>query len=264
MSLSPLAKLFSDCVIRALDKRVAIAFSGGLDSAAIARVACNHAEVVLITMSAGEDSPDLLAAREAAKEMDLPLREVILEDNDIANLAEQCQTLMPGTLTDLELMVGTMAVARVAHEEKCKILLTGSGAEETFIGYNKYYEARKKGLELQPILDEEIRTLPSRDLLRAKMVCAKWKVEVRTPFLDAQLVEAVRQIPVAERMGTLEMKKPLLRKIALELGVPRCARERPKKAMQYGSKVHAVMEKMWKKGLLKTEPNKVPDWLKEV
>ncbi|VVB57738.1 Asparagine synthase [uncultured archaeon] len=262
MSPSPLARILTDAIERTLDYRVAIAFSGGLDSATLAAVAKEKVETHLITISAGE-SPDLLAAREAAAALGLPLQEVVLDEKTIENTAQHCQRLMDGTLTDLELMAGLWHVAEAAKEAGFKTLLTGSGAEETFIGYNKYYEAHDRGLDLQAVLDEEIRTLPSRDLMRAQMVCRHWEVEVRTPFLDEELLKAVRAVPISERIGTREMKKPLLRKLAAELGVPDCARLRPKKAMQYGSGMHKVMEKMHKEGRLKTEPNRVPEWLKE-
>lgn len=263
MPLSPLAQTLRDSVERALDFRVAIAFSGGLDSATLAAVAKEKVEVHLITVSAGADSPDLGAAREAAQALDLPLQEVALDEKTLLDNALHCQRLMDGTLTDLELMAGLWSVAEAAHGAGFSTLLTGSGAEETFIGYNKYYEAAERGLDVQVVLDEELRTLPLRDVARARAVCRHWEVEVRAPFLDDALVQAVRQVPVSERLGTREMKKPILRKLAAELGVPDCARLRPKKAMQYGSKIHSVLERLAREGKIKALPNKRPDWLKK-
>ena len=56
-------------------------------------------------------------------------------------------------------------------------------------------------------------------------------------------MDAILALPLSERLGTLENKKPLLRKIAAKLGMPQDAIDRKKKAMQYGSGVHKILVK---------------------
>jgi asparagine synthetase B (glutamine-hydrolysing) len=62
--------------------------------------------------------------------------------------------------------------------------------------------------------------------------------ERHLPFM-----QEVLSTPLSERPGTLQDKKPLLRKIAAQIGVPQDAIDRKKKAMQYGSGVHKILVK---------------------
>lgn len=266
MTPSPLALLLKKAVERQLpeDGKIAIAFSGGLDSSAIAAVAKKKANVELITLNAGPSrSPDLETAEKVAAELKLPLNAVELG----AGLAEAdfwaCQKLMPGSATELELMVGAYSLARKARSLGLGIMLFGSGAEETFVGYHKYYEALGKGLDLPPILEVEFRTLPQRDLARTRAVCTVFGVEPRFPFMDRELFDAVQAVPMAEKLDDGVAKKPLLRKLAAELGVPKTAVERPKKALQYGSGLHKMMERLVKEGKIPKLPSRVPEWMKE-
>jgi len=259
MSSDLLGKLLSDAIERTLEPRVAIAFSGGLDSTIIATIARKKAKVELITISVGH-SPDLEVAQKVAAELGLPLHVVELNEKQIIDDFAQCNKLMSGSATELELMTATCALAREARRLSLNIMLIGSGAEEVFVGYHKYYEALSAGLDLQAILLEEFNTLPMRDLARTRVVCKIFDVEPRFPFMDEQLANAVRQVPLAEKLDDGVAKKPLLRKIAARFEVPALALERPKKAMQYGSGLHKLMEAMVKEGKLPKLPARVPKW----
>jgi asparagine synthase (glutamine-hydrolysing) len=257
-----LAPLLRDAIERTLAPKVAIAFSGGLDSTTIAKVAEAKADAQLITISVGE-SPDLMVAREVAAEMGLPLHEVELTPLQVLADFSACLKLMPGSAVELELMTATYALAREACRLKLDVMLMGSGAEEVFVGYHKYYEAKARGLDLDAILLEEFRTLPGRDLARTRAVCQVFGVEPRFPFMDEKLAEAVRRVPLAEKLDDGVAKKPLLRQLAAELEVPKRARMRPKKAMQYGSGLHKLMERLVKEGKLPKLQARVPEWMEK-
>ncbi len=263
MPLSPLAKLLSDSIERTLEPRTAIAFSGGLDSSTLAAVAKKKADVQLITISSSEGSQDLQMAQEVASELGLPLTVVSLTPSMLTEDFRACWSVLPGSAVEMELMAGIWECAKAAHSLQCPVMLTGSGAEELFVGYSKYYQALSRGMDLQAILDEELSTLPRRDIMRAKIICARHGVVARFPFLDERLVEAVRAVPLSEKLDDGVAKKPLLRKLAVELGVPKLAVERPKKAMQYGSGLHKMMERLVKEGKIPKLPSRVPEWMKE-
>jgi asparagine synthetase B (glutamine-hydrolysing) len=156
----------------------------------------------------------LEAAKETARELRLPLQIIELNAARIQRTYHHCWDMMPGTLTEVELMVGAWEVCQAAKEAGFLTILFGSGAEEVFIGYNRYYEALERKEDLSALLKEELRTLPQRDLTRTRAVASHFGLEARFPFLDEKLVEAVEKVPLQEKLGTLEMKKPLLRALA--------------------------------------------------
>jgi asparagine synthase (glutamine-hydrolysing) len=266
MTPSPLARLLKQAIERQLpaDGKTAIAFSGGLDSTTIATVAKKKASIELITLNAGAGrSPDLEMAEKVAAELSLPLHAVELAEEQLVTGFDACFKIMPGSATEMELMVAAYALAQECRRLGPGIMLFGSGAEEVFVGYHKYYEARKKGLDLEAILLEEFRTLPSRDLARTRAVCAVFGVEPRFPFMDEELFSAVGAVPLLEKLDDGVAKKPLLRKLAAELGVPKMAAARPKKALQYGSGLHKAMEKLVREGRIPKLPSRVPEWMKK-
>ncbi|MFH1306181.1 MAG: asparagine synthase C-terminal domain-containing protein [Candidatus Micrarchaeota archaeon] len=241
MEIDKLAKLLEEAVEKTLPQgKVAIAFSGGLDSATIATIAKKKVTTDIIATGM-ENSHDIKAAQETAGELGLELNLVLLDEKKILKSYEICWKIMPGTLTDIELMVGAYECCKKAKQLEDGVILFGSGAEENFIGYQKYYNRFSEGKDLKEILKKEISTLPSRDLKRTGAVAKYCGVDARFPFMDKKLIDEISKVPVKERIGTPKMKKPLLRKIAKLLEVPKSAIERPKKAMQYGSDIHKIL-----------------------
>ncbi len=258
-----LADILRQAIWRTLsaNAKTAVAFSGGLDSSTIATVTGEKTKVCLISMGVA-GSPDLVVAKEVAKALKRPLDTVILTPAQMVEDFNTCYKLMPGSIVDLELMIGVMVCAREAKRKGCTVLLMGSGAEELFIGYSKYYQAHEKGMDLKAILAEELRTLPNRDLARTRAVCSLFDVEPRFPFLDEELISAVTKLTIEERLDDGVAKKPVLREMAAALGVPKMAVERPKKAMQYGSHLHIMMRKLMREGRVPKLEVRVAEWMK--
>jgi len=235
-----LSELISRAVEQALEDRVAISFSGGLDSTVIATIAKRHAEVELF--SAGmEDSPDLGYAEKVATELGLPLSKVLLDEKSVMEAYGKCHAMLPLDFLKLEILVPVYRVAEAAAKKGHKVLLFGAAAEELFVGYERYYSYKEEGKDLDSILKDEFRTLPKRDIGRMKKVCRKFGIEARFPFYDREIAKMAFAVPLEERMEDRELKKGLLREAAKMLGTPEIALRRRKKAMQYGSGVHRML-----------------------
>ena len=233
-----LAALFTESVRNTCQGEVAILFSGGLDSATIATVAKRYTTPLLVTAGI-PGSADLESARKIAAELGLPHKEVILTEEEIIQVYKKCYKIRRGDLLKVELMVPVFSCAREAARAGKWRMLSGSGAEELFIGYDRYF--KYKGARLQKMLEKEVKELPRGDCGAQELVAKNFGMQTAWPFLYPQFVEEVLNTPLKERLGTLEHKKPLLRAIAEELGVPRDAIDRRKKAMQYGSGVHKIL-----------------------
>lgn len=236
--VSKLAELFEEAVRNNCQGEIAILFSGGIDSTAIATVAKKYTSPLLVTAGM-EGSQDLEAARRIAAELGLPHKEVILNEEEIVKVYKKCYKIRKGDLLKVELMVPVFSCCREAARSGKWRILSGSGAEELFIGYDRYF--KHNGAKLQKLLEKEIVELPSGDCEAQDLVAKNFGMRAAFPFLYPPFVNSVLSAPLSERLGTRENKKPLLRKICSELGVPQDAIDRKKKAMQYGSGVHKIL-----------------------
>jgi asparagine synthase (glutamine-hydrolysing) len=238
--VSRLAALFTESVRNTCQGEVAILFSGGIDSTAIATVAKQFTTPLLITAGV-EGSSDLEAARKTAAELGLPHKAVVLTEQEIISVYKKCFKIRKGELNKVELMVPVFKCCREAARAGKWRILSGSGAEELFIGYDRYFKL--KGKKLENLLKKEIKDLPLGDCEAQDLVAKNFGMRTAFPFLYPQLVDAVLAMPLSDRLGTISDKKPLLRKISAKLGVPQSAIDRKKKAMQYGSGVHRILLK---------------------
>ncbi|MCX6769248.1 MAG: asparagine synthase-related protein [Candidatus Micrarchaeota archaeon] len=188
-----------------------------------------------------EGSSDLEAAKKVAAELGLPHKTVVLTEQEIISVYKKCYKIRRGQLNKVELMVPVFSCCREAARAGKWRVLSGTGAEELFIGYDRFF--KHKGKRLEKLLKKEIDELPAGDCESQELVARNFGMRMGFPFLHPQLVEAILDLSLSERLGTRDSKKPLMRKIATELGVPKDAVDRKKKAMQYGSGVHKILLK---------------------
>ncbi|MFA6036412.1 MAG: asparagine synthase-related protein, partial [Candidatus Micrarchaeia archaeon] len=173
----------------------------------------------------------------------LPLNASVLAEEDVLDLYGEVSMLVPGDLLKVELGVPLLACCKDAKRRKVKALLSGSGAEELFGGYQRHWEEFEKGGDVGAMLRQELEDLPLRDVRRNAQVAASEGIVLRCPLLDAEVEKLAMMVPVEEKFANTEERKNVLRRIARELGVPADACARRKQALQYGSGVHKVLLK---------------------
>lgn len=227
---------------KCLEERTAIAFSGGLDSSTLATIAKKRSEVLLFSAGTA-DSPDLAAAETVAKDLGLLLEKIILDEGKIISLYEKIHSFHPAPLPKIEIGIPIMAACEAAAKRGLDAILFGSGAEELFVGYERYYVYLEEGKDLDSILKREFDALNEGDVGMVRKIAYKCGLEARFPFCDRHLASLVFQIPLQERMAERELKKGILREAGKLLGVPESALGRRKKAAQYGSGVHKIVMK---------------------
>ena len=125
--VSRLAELFVESVRNSCQGEVAILFSGGLDSTAIATVAKQFSTPLLVTAGV-EGSQDLVAARKIAAELGLSHKEVVFGEEEIIKVYKKCYKIRRGDLLKVELMVPVFSCCREAARAGKWRLLSGSGA----------------------------------------------------------------------------------------------------------------------------------------
>tara|TARA_Y100000310_G_C20632468_1_gene789369 strand:- start:377 stop:1207 length:831 start_codon:yes stop_codon:yes gene_type:complete len=243
--IAKLSKLLIQSIAkRKSEEKIAIAFSGGIDSTLIAYI-CEKLNQPFSLYTIGfEYSKDMVSAEAVAKEMNWELNKIILRQDQIERL---CKEVIAITKKNDPITVGVGIVTlSVAKEAKENILFTGLGSEEIFAGYERHkgnvHEECWKGL--LDIFDRDIK----RDLSIGK----NFSKELRLPFLDKELIEFSMQIK--SELKVQEFRKQILREAALSLGLQKEIAFRKKCAAQYGSKVDKAIEKLAKeKGMKKKE-----------
>lgn len=237
-----LADLLKNSVLETLEDKISISFSGGIDSTLIASVARNASDTELYTAGMA-GSKDVLCADEVAQVLELPIEHIMMDEKDILATFDACYRLVPNNLLKVELLVPVYKAAKKASEQGHSVMLFGAGAEELFVGYERYYHYLEGGKDLDKILQEEFKTLEKREIGWINKVCRKFSIEARYPFHNRKLADFVFSIPLERRMENRELKKSVLREAATLMNVPSISVKRKKQAMQYGSGIHKVLMK---------------------
>jgi asparagine synthase (glutamine-hydrolysing) len=231
--------------------RVGIMFSGGIDSALIAHVAKGFKSRLFLYSVGMEDSEDIRYAGRFAKELGLEAKQIIIGEEEVIDYYRKLQSLLDeNDFMRLELAIPVLLCTEHASSEGVSVMLTGSGAEELFAGYDRHLQCFLKGGDLKKMLSEELRALYSKDLKNAERVASLNHCELRYPFLDLGFIKVVTSVKPELNLSRSGEKKRVLKTISIELGLPAEIAERPKKAMQYGSGIHKVLLQARRKGMI--------------
>ncbi|MFC5279621.1 asparagine synthase C-terminal domain-containing protein [Halorubrum rubrum] len=222
--------------------RLAVAFSGGVDSALVASAVPDAPCYV----AGFEGCHDVAAAREAAAEMELDLRVVALSHDDlrraIPDIASATGRRNP---MDLNIAVPLYLTAEAAAADGIDRLAVGQGADELFGGYSKVVDPanddRVDADTVRGARTETVRTLPAQ-LERDVPALRAAGVEPVAPLLDDRVVDAALRLP-GDLLATADERKVALRRAAAGR-VPESAYAADKKAVQYGTYVSREIDRL--------------------
>jgi asparagine synthase (glutamine-hydrolysing) len=77
------------------------------------------------------------------------------------------------------------------------------------------------------------------------IVASYYGVSIRKPFLSEKFIKFANTIPIDEKIKSEDdmLRKHIIRRLAVDMGVPKKVAMKPKKALQYGSLIHKYFSK---------------------
>ncbi|ADB60639.1 asparagine synthase [Haloterrigena turkmenica DSM 5511] len=221
------------------DREIAVAFSGGVDSALVAELL--DAPLYVVGFS---DSHDVEAARTAADAMGRELTVVDLEPADLERAVPRVAAATGRTnAMDVQIALPLYLVGERVAADGFDALAVGQGADELFGGYEKVVrlDHRVDAETTRAAVREQIASLPDQ-LPRDVRAIEATGLEPVAPLLHDTVVDAALRLPDSLLADEDERKRALRRVAAGYL--PEEVVSREKKAVQYGSLVARELDRL--------------------
>jgi asparagine synthase (glutamine-hydrolysing) len=247
MNLDALLEKIQSAITQTIpSKKIGIAFSGGVDSTLIAKL-CHtmNYDVTLLTIGFA-DSHDIKFANQVNEFLKLPHHILEINPAKFDSISKKIHTTInTDNLSWNENSIAFYHVSKLAQSLGLDVVVTANGIDELFCGYNGYRDAIKQGNDavitlMDTKLDNEIKMMKV-----INKVCSEFGVKIVQPLLSEDFIKYAKTIPIDQKIideNDLQ-RKHIIRKLALQVGVPELSANARKKALQYGSMIHKVLLK---------------------
>ncbi len=229
-----------------ISEKIGIAFSGGVDSSLLAKIVNDLGyKSVLLTMGF-KNSHDINFSKKISKSLDLEHKSLLIEEKTFPQIIKKIRdTIKTDNLSWNENCIAFYYIAKLAKKYDIKLVLTANGIDELFCGYNAYREAISQSEQfVKKMMEEKLENEISM-MKAVNLVTSEFEVSVAQPFLSEKFIQFAKKIPINQKIKDANdmIRKHIVRKIALAIGVPHEAALQRKKAMQYGSSIHKNLVK---------------------
>ena len=243
------AKAVVNAVKRRIVPKFGVLFSGGVDSSLIALV-CRQLKCNFTCYTVGIDGSDDIAwAQKAANEYGFNFKYRVLSLEEFENILKDAIKI----LNDADIVkasVGSVlySAGKLAASDGNNVLFGGLGSEEIFAGYQRHEEAfgNNNFESLHKECWSGLKNMWQRDLTRDFAIAKKLGLDLRTPFLDKEVIKTAMSVHPMYKVDKTN-KKIILREAAEFLGLKREFAWRKKQAAQYGSNFVNGIEKLAKR-----------------
>ncbi len=229
-----------------LTQKIAVAFSGGVDSTLVAKVCSNLGyDVTLLTIGFAE-SHDILFSKDVNEFLKLPHRILEIDPDEFDKISKKIRsTINTDNLSWNENCIAFYHVAKLAHSIGLDTVVTANGIDELFCGYNGYRDAIKEGeAKVTELMNSKLEN--ELNMMRAvNLISSEFSVTVLQPLLSNDFIHYAKSVPISEKISGPDdlQRKHIIRRLASRIGVPEISANKRKKALQYGSMIHKTLIK---------------------
>ena len=233
-------------------KKVAVAFSGGLDSSLVAFLASKLGVKVTLLHVSMENQAETEEAIAASEALNLTLQVHLFKDSDVENTLPKVMALIEEA-DPVKASVGLPFywAAEKASESNFEVMLAGQGADELFGGYQRYVAEYCQGGSERVLktMFGDVTRIHESNLERDLKITSCFDVELRLPFASFDLAEFALALPIECKIVPEPdtLRKLVLRKAALDAGLPVSMSSKPKRAVQYSTGINNAIKRVAKK-----------------
>ncbi|MBN2067500.1 MAG: hypothetical protein JW744_03460 [Candidatus Diapherotrites archaeon] len=220
--------------------KAAVMFSGGIDSALMARAVSLEIPKTALFAAGFSKSPARKSAGQAARQLRLPLKTTLLSEKALEKeIPKIKKTINSSSQMQLEIALPLYFALKAARSAKFGHVFTGMGADELFLGYDYFRRAfnGKNASEIRALQLEKLALFWENDFKRDSALAESLSLELHAPFLFPAFMKKALALPVKQNLhsSTDLLRKHALRSLALQFGIPKEIAFRRKKAIQYDS-----------------------------
>ncbi len=232
--------------------KIAVGFSGGLDSAIIARIAKDAGADVLAVTIGMDRTAEIEQAELAAGQMEMPLAVRRFSGREVEESLDRILWLIEEpNLMKVGIALAVNWTSEVALENERRVVLLGQGSDEQFGGYKRFATilGEHGPKAAQEAVSVSIREAHEVNYQRDEQAVSAIRVELRLPFATENIVKFALGTPIGMKIRSPSdnLRKWILREAAIKLGIPPAIALRPKKAIQHGSGIEKTIRTIARK-----------------
>jgi asparagine synthase (glutamine-hydrolysing) len=229
--------------------KMAILFSGGLDSCIAAKLSKDLDIRCTLYCAGTASSRDIIGARRMSSALALPLIEKEVTYDDVAaNLVPLVKLIESTDMIAVSTSLPIYFAMRESATRGEKTVIYGQGADELFGGYQRYEDLLVSG-EHRTLCSEMLNDIANLGTSAPiyDQIGRMQPTELFAPFLDPAIVKFSLGIPLnlkLRRENSKFSRKYILHRVAQRIGVPVSLLPEQKVAMQFGSGIARLLDKI--------------------
>ena len=224
-----------------IDDSIGLLYSGGLDSSLLQYYINDFGYKCKSILIGMKNSKDIIQETNIDNEL---IRVEINQENLLNTMSRVLYIIENPDFLTLEIAFCFYHAAKVAKSNNLNRIFAGQGADELFVGYNKYQRLFRENHKLyRKQLNYDLDTLSWQNLEACEMIFTSFGIKLMYPFLDIDLIKIVRKInPKLLINPNKELNKVILRNIALKEKLPKDIISKKKHALQYSTRIHHALD----------------------